>query len=206
MIAKQFGAEWCESVLFHSYPQALRFELSAGGHRIDQFLVAHKRALAVVQDSFRDVDDLHLAVKIFIESKTPGVVSLLECFRGLRDCGLPLPHRDTIRTSQSSYDEEVWYSVMVMRLRQSELARALWPPLGLDHMTEPLLVACIYILSPKLGILVHPYDDRGMDIIGPNKSKLKEIYSRHRSWLLPHNLDAMDRSFGKTDSTDGDGH
>lgn len=204
MIANKFGPKWCERALFYTYPHALRFELSTGGHRIDKFLFAHKRALAVVQEAFSDVDDLHLAVQIFMnESESPGVVSLLQCFRGLRDCGLPLPHRDAIETSQAPYDDAVWYSVMVMPLRQNDLARALWPPMGHDHMIEPRLSAKVYILSPELGILVHPFDDRGMDIIGPNRAKLTEIYDRHRSWLLSYDLEAMDKSFGKLGSANG---
>lgn len=201
-IEHEFGSKWCERALFYSYPNALRFELGTGEHPIDRFLSAHKRALDVVQEVFSDVDDIRVAVQVFAESESPGVISLLQCFRGLRDCGLPLPHRDAIKTSQSSYDEESRYCVMVMPIRQADLARALWPPLGHDFRIEPRLSACVYILSKELGILVHPYDDRGMDIIGPNKSKLSEVYDRYRSWLLAHDLDVMDRSFANPKPSD----
>ena len=120
--------------------------------------------------------------------------------------GLPLPLREAIETSQASYDDEQWRCIMVMPLQESDMSRALWAALGHDYPSiEPRLElsAYVYILSQDLGILAHPYDDRGMDIIGRNKARLTEIYARHRSWLLSYDLDAMDKSFGGPSSMHG---
>jgi len=206
MIAAEFGPKWCEPALFNSHPHALRFELGIGEHPIDRFLSAHERALAVIQDAFRGARELHLAVQIFPESEIPGMRLLLQCFRDLRECGLPLPLRDAIRTSQASYDDELWHCIMVMPLQATDLSRVLWAALGHDYANiepRPRLSAYFHVLSQDLGLLVRPYDDRGMDMIGPNTARLAEVYARHHSWLLSYDLDAMEQSFGRPGSMHG---
>ena len=183
-IDREFGPKWCESALSYSYPRALLFELGTGCHPIERFLSAHKRASAVLQDAFRGASDLHVAVQIYLESEAPGVAALLSAFRQIQDCGLPIPMRETIRTSQSSYDNEKWYCISVMPLQERDVPRALWAALGHDFRIEPRLEASVYLMSRDKGILAHPYDDRGMDLIGPNTTRLKEIYNAHRAWLL----------------------
>jgi hypothetical protein len=44
--------------------------------------------------------------------------------------------------------------------------------------------------------MVFPYDDRGMDVVGPNRSLLAGLYSKHHRYLLGHDLPAMKATFG----------
>ena len=71
------------------------------------------------------------------------------------------------------------------------------------QLFSSLLEADIYLLSPEIGILAHPYDDRGMDLIGPNTTRLKEIFDTYYSWLLSYDLDAMNQSYGSPDVING---
>jgi len=45
-------------------------------------------------------------------------------------------------------------------------------------------------------MICHPYDDRGMDVIGCRKPALAALYARHRDLLLAYDLDIMDETFG----------
>jgi hypothetical protein len=200
MISNEFGSAWCNPALFYSYARALRFELALGEHPIDRFLSAHQRALAVTERAFQDADDLHLSVKIYLKAETPGVAPLLRTFRGLQECGLPLPHRESIEVSQAAWDHERWQCIMSIPIRRCHVSRVIWAAVGHDIGIEPRLPAAVYIVSPSVGILAHPYDDRGMDVIGPNTTRLKDLFETHRTWLLDHDLATMQRCFGGPDA------
>jgi len=54
----------------------------------------------------------------------------------------------------------------------------------------------LYIYDIELGILVHPYDDRGMDVVGTNKFMMKRIYKQYHNWLLDYDINVMREWFG----------
>lgn len=43
--------------------------------------------------------------------------------------------------------------------------------------------------------MVFPYDDRGMDVAGPNKDLLSQLYHQHNIYLLDYDRCAMDNTF-----------
>ncbi len=48
-------------------------------------------------------------------------------------------------------------------------------------------------LSQKL--VVHVYDDRGMDVVALDKGTLRPLYQRYESWLLDYDREQMDALF-----------
>lgn len=54
---------------------------------------------------------------------------------------------------------------------------------------------CRVYLNLNKGIVVHPYDDRGMDVIILNTSALARMYERHHELLLDYDIDAMQQTF-----------
>ena len=52
----------------------------------------------------------------------------------------------------------------------------------------PLLM----LFNLDLGIMINPYDDRGMDVLGPNRDLLKMIYNKRNDWLLDYDREQMD--------------
>lgn len=45
--------------------------------------------------------------------------------------------------------------------------------------------------------MVWPYNDRGMDIVGPNHKLLSYLYGKFNDYLLDHDRDVMDTVFAK---------
>nr|WP_279564018.1 DUF3885 domain-containing protein [Pseudomonas koreensis] len=43
--------------------------------------------------------------------------------------------------------------------------------------------------------MVFPYDDRGMDVVGPNKNLLLQLYRLHHTYLLDYDRHTMDTTF-----------
>ncbi len=197
-ISAKFGTLWCEGALYYNHPSSLRFELSipSGVGKIAMFLSAHERAMRVLRFAFADASDLHLAVQIWHDAISPGFIELRNVSRSLQKCELPGPVREGMHTWLKLNETDYWQTIMVMPLPLEHLNRAIWAAVAHDLGIRPRIEACIYLLSMELGILAHPYDDRGMDIIGPNKDRLKRIYEAHRDMLLTHNIEEMDAAFG----------
>ena len=70
---------------------------------------------------------------------------------------------------------------------------ALARELGITPSTRWL--SSIYIVDFTRRIAVHPYDDRGLDVIGPDRESLAPLYGQLSGWLLDYDRDAMDVKF-----------
>ena len=49
--------------------------------------------------------------------------------------------------------------------------------------------------NPNKEIIVHPYDDRGMEVISRNTSALAGLYERHNNLLIDYDMEAMRETF-----------
>nr|WP_259641718.1 DUF3885 domain-containing protein [Pseudomonas salomonii] len=45
--------------------------------------------------------------------------------------------------------------------------------------------------------MIFPYDDRGMDVVGPNTDLLLQLYRHHHAYLLDYDRPVMDITFTK---------
>lgn len=53
----------------------------------------------------------------------------------------------------------------------------------------------LYIADLDRGLVLHVYDDRGMDIVGPSKDALAAHYREFNEWLLDYDRPRMDAAF-----------
>jgi hypothetical protein len=53
-----------------------------------------------------------------------------------------------------------------------------------DHAQTPSVSGCVYFLNPATGMIVHMYDDRGLDIIATSSEALIPIYQTFNHWVL----------------------
>jgi hypothetical protein len=195
MVSERFIGQQSDGAFFCPYADSLRFELGLGSQPVSRFLSAHERAMTVLRDAFRGARHLHVAVQIWHDTPTPGVAILLDACRSLRDCGLPWPIKEGIETSLVPREIDVWHTVMVMPLENEALPRAIWAAVARNMGVEPRIAAWIFVFSIDLGIMAHLYDDRGMDVAGPNMARLKELYVTHRSLLLEYDMERMRSTF-----------
>ena len=71
-------------------------------------------------------------------------------------------------------------------LLSSWMMRHLMRDFGGSH--TPLLM----LFNLDLGIMINPYDERGVDIFGPNRELLKMLYNKRNDWLLDYDRKRMD--------------
>lgn len=146
--------------LFYKYPGGLRFELSEGGHPLDQVLVALRKATAICSNIF-DNDDLMLVhLQKFAPPSRYGLRSTL---RELDLAGITIPPtreiwlgKDEGDSWDESGDEPYWVN-MAFELPLAKLQNLLWCALAIDFgPLHPNPHCLVYLLNIEKEIIVHP--------------------------------------------------
>lgn len=187
--------------LFYNYEGGLRFELSQGGSYLNQFTTAHRRAMEVCRFIFSNSENIVVCVKVF-GGKT--ALSILPCLRSLKTIGLnPGNEReywtefDDEWINDEDYLSSLWHYI-AFPLPIDKLADVLWCALASDFGSiEPRVNASFYLFDMDMHVMVWPYDDRGMDVVGPNTDLLSGVYYEFNSYLLDHDRAIMDAVFAK---------
>lgn len=198
-IESMFDGKAFKRPLFYNYEGGLRFELSEGGNYLNQFLTAHRKGMEVCSQVFSGCEDITICVRVY-GSKT--LLSSLSTLKSLREAGL---YPETDKEHWTEFDEEwqgdddyadsLWHYI-AFKVPAEYLINALWCALSSDLGIEPSPMADIYLFNLDKEVMVFPYDDRGMDIVGPNKQLLKEQYDKFGHYLLGYDREAMDAAFG----------
>ncbi len=189
-----FGENAFTTALFYQYEGALRFELSGEGSRFDQFLQALRRSEELVEDIFSETDDLHVCISGFFENS---IFATRPVLSALAKCEIKIPETRDIWGEPYNVDlgeeDGSWYRAsLCFSVDKQEIRKFLWGALSADLDIKPALMAKVYLYSPAKKVLVHPYDDRGMDVIGSNPDLMKDLYRRYNDWLLEYDRKAMD--------------
>lgn len=185
--------------LFYNFPGGLRFELSEGGGPLDQVLTALRKALVICADVFAQEASIHIHLQKYYPSSR---FQLRHTLRELELAGLSIPRCREIWAEQVPSGEqdagdgaEFWIN-LAFELPKAKLQNLLWCAFTSDFpQLHPNPRCLVYLISPEQGIIVHPYDDRGMDVVGGKRAPLRKLYHEHKRWLLDYDIETMDRTF-----------
>jgi hypothetical protein len=64
---------------------------------------------------------------------------------------------------------------------------------------RPRVYDRIYFVDPERHVILHMYDDRGMDVIARDRATLQPLYSKFGDWILEHDRSQIDRTFQELD-------
>jgi Domain of unknown function (DUF3885) len=199
-----FGVPAFPDAMFYQFDAALRFEL--GGEvfavqkrPIKRFLRAVTRAVAVAEAVFLTSGPLTLLVSHY-DRKKPTAAK----FRGIEASGLT--RRDfTLLASAPQNDaehlapfgEDVFRHQFVYKGdARGVLTDVLWLALAKEMPISPdMRWLSVYFIDFERGICLHPYDDRGMDLVAMDTALLAPIYNAFGNWLLPYDRERMDTAF-----------
>ncbi|HYX33657.1 MAG TPA: DUF3885 domain-containing protein [Oligoflexus sp.] len=188
-----FGLNVFDHPLFYRYQGGLRLELSQGGTHLNQFLTAVARAKVVCDYVFQNESD----ITICLQSHATNLADLLRSMRQLREAGIVMPSDREHWLSPEPDDEELIRRMLVFSLPKDFISNVLWCACSSDFAIRPRPGFSCYLLNLDLGIAILPYDDRGMDIVGPNHTYLKSLYNKFQDFLLDYDRDVMDQTFRK---------
>lgn len=193
-----FGASAFGHNLFANNDSAIRLELAHGDSRIERFENALLRARTIVSDVFSESDQLRVCLTYY-GTTFAGSKSL---FRDLRDCEVSIG-RPYFADSRRIDDESdaITLSRIFFESDRGSVDRKIWGVIARELGVQPSLGCNLYVFDPELRVLMHPYDDRGMDVLGPNRQILSEVYSKYRHWLLDYNLDEMRNRYGSPEGS-----
>ncbi len=187
-IREQFGEQALDFALFYNHRGSLRFELSGNFSKIEQFLRAYNRAKSLINFIFRETDTVVICLAFWGSKR---YLAHLSIFRSLKKCEIKIPKKHW--TWQKKYQEEdelynkeylLTRTFICFNLVKSEIPKFLWGTLANELGISPQSKCDLYLFDFETDILVHPYDDRGMDIIGSNRNLLKRTYDEFNEWLL----------------------
>jgi hypothetical protein len=187
--------------LFYNFPGGLRFELSEGGSPLDQVLVALRKATVICDDVFARDEVILLHLQTFAP---PSRFRLRAKIRELRLAGVDIPKvRDVWLEKEEDAaaddDDDRYWINCAFEVPAAKLQNMLWSAFTTDFgPLRPNPNCRVYLLNTNRGIVVHPYDDRGMDIISQSKSALAGLYERHSDLLLDYDMEAMHKTFARS--------
>lgn len=187
-IEKIFGEESLEHAIFYNQDSGLRFELSNSGSYIKMFTTAFNKATEILNSIIGEGEELYVCIS-FPNQGT--LLSNISVFRELKNCQITVPRKKYDAWQKYYPDDEFTNTFMAYKISPDEIHKYLWGALGSELGIEPTFNCKIYFINFKDKILAHPYDDRGMDLIGPNKTLLKKIYETYQSYLLEYDIDKM---------------
>jgi hypothetical protein len=190
--------------LFYNYLGGLRFELSEGGTMLEQFLLAMRKATEICADIFKDHDPMIVCLRVRTWSNRYAHRDILA---GLKEAGISIPQHREIwlePISQEDWFEESqpeWWLNLTFEASPQLIQNFLWCALSHDiGSIRPRLNSMVYLFSLKSELMVWAYDDRGMDVVGPNKTALEKLYFKHSKYLLEYDRAVMDATFAKSDT------
>lgn len=191
------GGRAYRHALFYEFPGGLRFELSESGDGLSLVLTALRKALVVCDDVFSE----RPTVIVHLQAITSSSAFTLRCtLRELAAAGIAMPRQRHVwcDVNDESGDRETGFLVhCAFEVPVAMIQNLLWCALVLDFPgVRPNPQCQVYLIDPVSRVIVHPYDDRGMDVVCGESAVLQALYEKHQHWLLDYDRAAMDLTFG----------
>lgn len=196
-----FGCDELPLALFYEFDTALRFELggedTSTDRPIKRFIQAFERAEAIAADVFAQ-SSVWLLSATFGQATPPedpwqafDVIGLTQ--QDFTDLGAVAQN---VADPDDPLDEDLYRHWIATPLTNPELIKeVLWLALGTELGVRPTIAARVYLVDFDNQIVLHPYDDRGMDVIATRKDALSGLYRKRYAWLLRHDLARMEAVF-----------
>lgn len=197
-----FGPNW-QRELWAS-PYRLRFELNEGGRPVNMFTSSYDRArclaraalpserlMAVIAAYPNPSDELGAERRGWIGRAAYDV---------LGDMGVPTAPADATWMGHAYPDQEEdadvrpWeHRAVPVTWEQADIL--LWSQIAHDMGVMPQAPAQSKLVDAERGVIVHAYDDRGMDITASSPDSIAELYTRFDAWLLDYDRARMSEAF-----------
>ncbi|MEK8033811.1 DUF3885 domain-containing protein [Ideonella sp. DXS29W] len=194
---RAFGALAFARPLFYQYPGGIRFELSEGGSTVDQFLTAMRKAQMICDSVFAGAETLTI---VLCARAWGSPFSQRVALRDLRRAGIRIPSDRSMWTEALNGpvmigdEPDVWIRI-AFQAPIHRLPNLLWCALSCDLNIEPSPGITVYLADLPSQILVLPYDDRGMDVVGPNHERLASLYREFQPLTLEYDREQMQATF-----------
>ncbi|RSK48341.1 DUF3885 domain-containing protein [Hymenobacter rigui] len=187
--------------LFYCWPIGLRFDLQAAGTTSDDayFTGVTQRAVTVFEAVFLPTD----LVLIVVQRSRYTRWYRRWRFRA-SNLVLRLLHacKQEVQFSRLANRTRFANTAQLIRFTLERQAadipyRQLLPAISHQDFPPrtPRLHDDVFFVNIRSGLVLHMYDDRGLDVIGPSTKALQPIYQSHQHLLLDYDREQMDATF-----------
>ena len=179
--------------LFYAYEGGLRFELSEGGSYIEQFITANQKANEIAQVIFSDQESISICLKFYGDIS---LLSSLSVFRKLKELDISIPKNSEHWSEPDEDDDDSLWHYVAFSAPKETLRSLLWCACASDFgYIKPNPGVIVYLFNFEKEVIVFPYDDRGMDVVGNNHDFLKSVYSQFNEYQLDYDRATMEATF-----------
>lgn len=204
-IARVFGWNGFPHALIYKAKFALRFEL--GGdlpYGPIRFLQAIDRARQVAKEVFSDSRSLTAIVGYYdCERRSSRGATILKTlskmgFEASFGSAEQVRMNDEGHIAAFGSDLCKYLHAADFQNDQGQLSVLLWTSIAHQRSIEPSIrwLEEIFIVDFDKGIVLHIYDDRGMDVVSIRRESLIPHYNQFSRWLLDYDREQMDQIFG----------
>lgn len=116
-------------------------------------------------------------------------------FRALRDVGFTAPTTDEWRGRRYKGYGACWWKCFDIRADRLQRDTLLWCSISAEMAVKPKVPVTIYLIEPARRIMLHVYDDRGMDVSAILPDALTGPYVAFDRWLLDYDRPRMAAAF-----------
>jgi len=179
--------------LFYRWPVGIRFELGLG--------IFRERALKLYEAVFGPEDVCVIISQDWPEDSSPParqryfrVFSLSGAFDSKPPIGL-----QTLEVTTEEAGEQETFTLQWGQLpaRGFQYGSVLEGIANTDHAQSPSVLGRVYFLNPATALIMHMYDDRGLDIIAATREALMPVYRTFNAWVLDHDRERIAKALSE---------
>jgi hypothetical protein len=184
--------------LLYSWPIAIRFDLGGRAGTLEDFTEVQRRATALFESIFVPGDVCIVVSQDWPDCDTPHHgqthLSVLSDFGINQSVGLR-PQDGCIQMQDVDGVGICTLTWFVQAARDFQYRSILEGIANADHARFPALSGRIYFVNPLTNVIMHMYDDRGLDVIATTKPALAPLYRDFKSWVLDYDRNRIGSLF-----------
>jgi hypothetical protein len=182
--------------LFYRWPIGIRFELGLE--------LCRERAPRLYEAVFSREDSCVIVAQDWPHDLPPAARQ--RCHRvfslpGAFDSNHPLPlHSVEVNEEDENQNFSLqWGQLPARSFRYSAVMEGV---ANSDHARTPSVPSRVYFLNPATGVIMHMYDDRGLDIIAARRETLVPLYRSFNEWALENDHGRIAKLFAVKSNSD----
>lgn len=206
MTSLAFDEKWAEP--YRASPFRLRFELGGQFSNTDlpvpRFVRAFGRARTLANDVCSEAKEFVSVIGCWLASDLDNCAPAEDGFAALEQAGFRSQSIQEWKGGHPLYsrpDDEGWqrnatWRVFDLKGAHENLDVIIWCAISEEIDVTPKALVTSFLIDPARQILMHIYDDRGMDVISLKRETLVELYTKQNEWLLDYDRERIIEAFG----------
>lgn len=161
--------------LFHQAPMGLRFDIGLErvfrAVKIFEFAFGKEEDFILVSQDWNSPDKFQERSMPLFE--TPGILDVSsDCFKTVEVFPFDEPKYSLtwVCTKFAKFDKDLLFQTIANR----------------ERGRLPSIESGVYLIEPVSRIIMHMYDDRGLDIVATDATTLSQIYREYEEWILEY--------------------